>query len=60
MSSRSAKVLKRKKKQEEHIKYLKSLFAKHGHGLELNSKREAPGNKYWDSLQSDKLNKEQN
>jgi hypothetical protein len=52
MTKRSDKVLKRKNKKLEHEKYLKSLFNKYGWGLNLTSKREAPGNSYWDKLQA--------
>lgn len=50
MTKRSKKELKRSKKKKEHEEYLKQLFAKYGHGLVLNSKKEAPGNKYYDSV----------
>ena len=56
MSKRSDKVLKHKQKRIAHEKYLKYLFAKHGHSLRLNSNREAPGNKYYDALAALKSN----
>lgn len=51
MTKRSDKQLKRKKNKLAHEMYLKRLFARYGHGLVLNSNREAPGNKYYDSIQ---------
>lgn len=56
MTKRSDKQLKRKKNKSQHEQYLKALFAKYGHGLTLNSKREAPGNLYYDKVIADKTN----
>lgn len=46
------KDLKRTKKKTAHEKYLKSLFTKHGWGLKVTSKREAPGNLYYTELEA--------
>lgn len=58
MPAKISNQVKRKKKKAKHEEYLKSLFAKYGHGLVLNSNQEAPGNKYWDELNASKLAKE--
>ena len=49
-----SKDLKRSQKKKAHEGYLKVLFSKYGHGLLLNSNREASGNKYWTEINAKK------
>jgi hypothetical protein len=49
-----SKDLKRSQKKKTHENYLKWLFNKYGHGLLLNSNREAAGNKYWTEINAKK------